>query len=67
MTGAAETKTHTVGCAVRTMREAQLFVWNGAHGAPYRKACSLDEVKRNPGMRTYATPDSISFHPGYIE
>jgi len=24
-----------VGCAVRTIREAQLFAWNGAHGAPY--------------------------------
>ena len=25
----------TVGCAVRTIRKAQLFVWDGAHGAPY--------------------------------
>ncbi len=36
---------------MRTIREAQLFVWNGAPGAPYRKSWSPDKAQRNPGLR----------------
>jgi hypothetical protein len=37
---------NNVGCAMRTMREAQPFVWNGAHGAPYIYPLSLALSRR---------------------